>query len=609
VCAHCPQGDSGGPLLEPVDKSTPFTPGVQVGIVSYGYGCAQANAYAVNTRVACMYPWIAHRVPSLLPGPAPVFNASVTFPSPPAGGAGALILTLQASGLTPTGATALTTSSLPAVIASLLSSVPGFTSSSVRSAITDASVLANLVVYNAPLGLWNASVVAAFAGGLAADWNVSPSAVSAGCADLATFTQNVLSGRRHRHHRRMLGTAPPSTATPVSIPILASGLMSQGGASPASALATQLIAGNVGASRALGAWATATQRTGLPPLPTATAGVTTVGVSMLIAAYMPSNATAVIIANGSAILTQAIASGALASAIGAAGVGSAVFSFGTVQFTPAPPPPSPPSQPGAVVSPPPPSPLTVALPPPPPVEVVVTAATVVDSKVIGLAIGIGGGATFICALAVRAAIVAARQRREHMALAEQTIHRVRSKVLMDGLTAGKPMGEILSHASMKTITADELQAAAQACLAAYELPQAADGEDEVDHVPAELIVPTGGPRRSMVRTSASAAFVVSAAGEAVDDDALQTHLHRISMWRLSSTSAGGDRVSRGSIGGGSGDPRDHRLTTFDPLCARRISLMQEAALRRLSTASSTEWTEQDEAAVARMAAEEPPAPP
>ena len=547
-------------------------------------------------------------MPSLLPGPAPAFNASVTLPSPPSGGAGALILTLQASGLTPTGATALTTSSLPAVIASLLSSVPGFTSSSVRSAITDASVLANVVVYNAPLGFWNASVVAAFAGGLAADWNVSPSAVSPGCADLATFTYNVLSGRRHRHHRRMLGTAPPSTATPVSIPILASGLMSQGSASLASALATQLIAGIVGASRALGAWATATQRTGVPPLPTATAGVTTVGVSMLVAAYLPSNATAVIIANASAILTQTIASGALASAISAAGVGSAVFSFGTVQFTPAPPPPSPPSQPGTAVSPPPPSLLTVASPPPP-VVVVVTSATVVDRKVIGLSIGIGGGATFICALAVRAAIVAARQRREHMALAEQTIHRVRSKVLMDGLTAGKPMGEILSHASMKTITADELQAAAQACLAAYELPQAADGQDEDDHVPAELIVPTGGPRRSMVRTSASAAFEVGAAGEAVDDDAVQTHLHRISMWRLSTTSAGGDRVSRVSIGGGSGDPRDHRLTTFDPLSARRISLMQEAALRRLSTASSTEWTEEDEAAVARMAADEPPAPP
>lgn len=209
-------------------------------------------------------------------------------------------------------------------------------------------------------------------------------------------------------------------------------------------------------------------------------------------------------------------------------------------------------------------------------------------------------------------LAARRRRRRHLEEAEITIHRVRSKVLMNGLAAGQPMAHILSHPSMKNITAQELQAAAQACLAACEPPPgpgtaqreegpAHDGDaDQDDVVPEELVVPAGGPRRSMVRVSAAAA------ADAGEESVARAHLHRISM-RLS-TASYQERISRASSGGGGG--REPRLTTFDPLAPRRISLMQEIALRRLSSTSSTQWTDEDDAEVARMSAEaqEAPAP-
>lgn len=55
------QGDSGGPLVQPVQQG-----GVpnfyQIGIVSYGIGCARANVPGVYTRVQTFVDWINEKV-------------------------------------------------------------------------------------------------------------------------------------------------------------------------------------------------------------------------------------------------------------------------------------------------------------------------------------------------------------------------------------------------------------------------------------------------------------------------------------------------------------------------------------------------------------------
>lgn len=50
------QGDSGGPLMVP--SGIPMQPWVQVGVVSYGQGCAAAGFPGVYTRVAAFRPWL-----------------------------------------------------------------------------------------------------------------------------------------------------------------------------------------------------------------------------------------------------------------------------------------------------------------------------------------------------------------------------------------------------------------------------------------------------------------------------------------------------------------------------------------------------------------------
>jgi len=54
------QGDSGGPLVMYDRNKCPY----QVGIVSWGEGCADAKAYGVYTRISYFYDWIRARVPN-----------------------------------------------------------------------------------------------------------------------------------------------------------------------------------------------------------------------------------------------------------------------------------------------------------------------------------------------------------------------------------------------------------------------------------------------------------------------------------------------------------------------------------------------------------------
>lgn len=55
------QGDSGGPLILPIFANGKF-PVYQIGIVSYGIGCARTNTPGVYTRVQHFVDWIQEKV-------------------------------------------------------------------------------------------------------------------------------------------------------------------------------------------------------------------------------------------------------------------------------------------------------------------------------------------------------------------------------------------------------------------------------------------------------------------------------------------------------------------------------------------------------------------
>ena len=84
LCAAAPgkdscQGDSGGPLV--IDNPDGTQQDVQVGIVSWGFGCADPNFPGVYAEVSNYIPWIESKIGSSLPAPGPNPGPSPT-PAP-----------------------------------------------------------------------------------------------------------------------------------------------------------------------------------------------------------------------------------------------------------------------------------------------------------------------------------------------------------------------------------------------------------------------------------------------------------------------------------------------------------------------------------------------
>jgi secreted trypsin-like serine protease len=61
---HFSQGDSGGPLISPGKKIGPEDPThfVQIGVVSFGFRCAEPGFPGVYTRVSEFIDWISTKI-------------------------------------------------------------------------------------------------------------------------------------------------------------------------------------------------------------------------------------------------------------------------------------------------------------------------------------------------------------------------------------------------------------------------------------------------------------------------------------------------------------------------------------------------------------------
>lgn len=55
------QGDSGGPVMLPIHQNGSF-PFFQIGVISFGVGCAKPNVPSVNTNVAAYAEWIEEKL-------------------------------------------------------------------------------------------------------------------------------------------------------------------------------------------------------------------------------------------------------------------------------------------------------------------------------------------------------------------------------------------------------------------------------------------------------------------------------------------------------------------------------------------------------------------
>nr|AHY81289.1 trypsin precursor [Lygus lineolaris] len=76
LCTYTPkkdacQGDSGGPVVWRDPGTNRYT---VVGIVSYGYGCAEPGAPGVNTKVSAYRDWILQKIQQTAPGSATCQN-------------------------------------------------------------------------------------------------------------------------------------------------------------------------------------------------------------------------------------------------------------------------------------------------------------------------------------------------------------------------------------------------------------------------------------------------------------------------------------------------------------------------------------------------------
>lgn len=56
------QGDSGGPLMQPIYDEEHGSRYYQIGIVSYGIGCARTDTPGVYTRVQNFIDWIQEKI-------------------------------------------------------------------------------------------------------------------------------------------------------------------------------------------------------------------------------------------------------------------------------------------------------------------------------------------------------------------------------------------------------------------------------------------------------------------------------------------------------------------------------------------------------------------
>ena len=110
------QGDSGGPLVaQKPDKSW-----VQIGVVSWGAGCAEANHYGVYTRVAAFRGWIAKATDGAVPEPEGTQEVAATEPadvSAPEPAAAAPETTGETLTAAPTASPEPTASPQPTVVA------------------------------------------------------------------------------------------------------------------------------------------------------------------------------------------------------------------------------------------------------------------------------------------------------------------------------------------------------------------------------------------------------------------------------------------------------------------------------------------------------------
>lgn len=70
-------GDSGGPLLQKMNDES-F---LQVGIVSFGAGCAQVNRPGVYTRLSAFHDWIHEQICELSSNPPVSCSRTISFPS------------------------------------------------------------------------------------------------------------------------------------------------------------------------------------------------------------------------------------------------------------------------------------------------------------------------------------------------------------------------------------------------------------------------------------------------------------------------------------------------------------------------------------------------